>query len=67
MELSLIHIVIGLLLLDSVFAVVIAFVGQRWYLDTFAPIARWFPPAKGWAILYLVLTVLMAVMVGWLY
>ncbi len=64
MELSVIHIVAALLLLDSIAFMLISFFGRRWYLDTFAPITRWFPPAKGWALYYFALTLFIA-WLGW--
>jgi len=62
MEISLLQIVVALLLLDSITIVAISFFGRRWYLETFAPLTRWFPPAKGWSLYYLVL----AIFIAWL-
>jgi hypothetical protein len=42
-----------LLVLDSVGAVILSFSGPLWWPKYFAPLAKWFPLAKGWSLLYL--------------
>jgi hypothetical protein len=43
------------LLVDSVSANLVVLFGKRWYTAHFRTISRWFPPAEGWALYYLVL------------
>lgn len=58
------ELILLLLFIDSLGAVLVSWCGPKWYLRTFAPISRWFPPAKGWALYYLVLVVLFAFLTG---
>ena len=44
-----------LLLLDSASANCVSLWGQKWYFRHFRIISRWFPPAQGWVVYYLVL------------
>lgn len=46
-------IVYALFLFDSIGAVVMSWCGRRWWLQIAGPLAKWFPPAKGWSALYL--------------
>jgi len=55
-------IIFYLLCVDSIGANLVAMFGQKWYLKHFRLISRIFPPAKGWALYYLILTLL----IGWL-
>ncbi len=48
-------IVFYLLLIDSISCVLIVFFGEQWYTKHFRIFSRLFPPAKGWALYYLVL------------
>ncbi len=48
-------IVFWLLLLDSVIANIVAWIGQDWYIRHFRLVSRYFPLAKGWTTYYLVL------------
>ncbi|HUX35629.1 MAG TPA: hypothetical protein VMV71_01190 [Candidatus Paceibacterota bacterium] len=48
-------IIFYLLLLDSVSCNLIVLFGSNWYTSTFRIISRWFPPAEGWALYYLIL------------
>ncbi len=48
-------IIFYLLLTDSVSAVLVVFFGEQWYNRHFRIFSRFFPPAKGWALYYLVL------------
>ena len=45
------------LLVDSLGAVFTTWFGGRWYTKHFRIVSRYFPPAKGWALYYLLLTV----------
>ena len=44
-----------LLVIDSVSANLIVIFGPNWYARHFRIISRWFPPAEGWALYYLIL------------
>lgn len=48
-------IIFYLLVLDSVSCNLIVLLGPKWYTKHFRTISRFFPPAEGWAIYYLVL------------
>lgn len=48
-------IIFYLLLIDSVGANLVVWFGERWYTKHFRLISRVFPPAKGWALYYLIL------------
>lgn len=44
-----------LLLIDSLSANLIVWFGEVWYIKHFRIFSRFFPPAKGWALYYLIL------------
>ena len=48
-------IVFYLLLIDAISCNFLVLFGSGWYLHHFRTISRWFPPAEGWALYYLVL------------
>lgn len=48
-------IVFYLLLIDAVSCNLLVLFGPEWYAQHFRLISRWFPPAKGWALYYLIL------------
>lgn len=48
-------IIFYLLVIDSVSANLVALFGQKWYARHFRIFSRWFPPAEGWALYYLIL------------
>lgn len=58
-EITLIDLIFYLLLVDSIGAIFVAFGARGWYLDKVGIMARWFPPAKGWAVLYFALALLL--------
>jgi hypothetical protein len=43
------------LLVDAIAANLVVRFGSQWYVRHFRTISRWFPPAEGWALYYLVL------------
>jgi len=51
-----------LLLIDSLSANFLVWFGADWYLHHFRLISRFFPPARGWALYYL----LLVLWIGWL-
>lgn len=59
---TILDIISYMLLFDSLGAVWIAFIGRKWFVHNFHAISRFFPPAKGWALLYFVL----ALFIVWL-
>ena len=48
-------IIFYLLLIDAVSCNLLVIFGSNWYARHFRVVSRWFPPAKGWALYYLVL------------
>lgn len=48
-------IIFYLLLIDSIGANLVVWFGEAWYTKHFRIISRWFPPAPGWALYYLIL------------
>jgi len=48
-------IIFYLLVIDSVSANLIVLFGEKWYTKHFRILSRWFPPAEGWALYYLIL------------
>jgi len=48
-------IIFYLLLIDSIGANLVIWFGEEWYVRHLRLISRLFPPAKGWALYYLVL------------
>jgi hypothetical protein len=48
-------IVFYILLIDAIGANLVVLFGSEWYMRHFRTISRWFPPAEGWALYYLVL------------
>lgn len=52
-----------LLVIDSLGALWVAFFGQRWYLHHMGVIAKYLPPAKGWAIWYFILACVILLLV----
>jgi len=52
---SLPTIIFALLLIDSISANLVMFFGEQWYTKHFRIVSRYFPPARGWALYYLIL------------
>jgi hypothetical protein len=48
-------IIFYLLLIDSVSCNLMVLFGSKWYTKHFRIFSRWFPPAEGWALIYLLL------------
>jgi len=48
-------IIFYLLLVDSISCNLMVLFGPDWYARHFRIFSRWFPPAEGWALYYLVL------------
>jgi hypothetical protein len=48
-------IIFYILLIDALGAHLVVHFGSEWYVQHFRGISRWFPPAEGWALYYLVL------------
>jgi len=55
-------VVFYLLLLDSIGANLVVWLGEAWYTKHIRFISQFFPPAKGWALYYLILVL----WIGWL-
>lgn len=61
-DFTLVQILAVLLVIDSVGAIWVAWCGKRWFVRYFGMVARFFPPAKGWALLYFVLALIIALL-----
>lgn len=48
-------IIFYLLVIDSVGCNLLVLLGRNWYTKHFRIFSRWFPPAEGWALYYLIL------------
>lgn len=48
-------IIFYLLLIDSLGCNLVVWFGEKWYTKHFRLISRFFPPAKGWSLYYLIL------------
>jgi len=48
-------IIFYLFLIDAISCNLLVLFGSRWYTQHFRVFSRWFPPAKGWALYYLIL------------
>ena len=59
---TIVAVIFYLLCIDSIAANFVAMFGQKWYLKHFRLVSRVFPPAKGWALYYL----LLVLFIGWL-
>lgn len=57
-------IIFWVLLVGSLGANLMAWCGSRWYMRHFNVFARWFPPSRGWALLYLALVLWIGSLVG---
>ena len=55
MELNWVVIIYTLLLIDSMGAILVSWFGQKWWMDFVGPMSKYFPPAKGWAVVYFIL------------
>lgn len=53
-----------LLLIDSIGAVFMSWCGQKWWTNYSGRFAEFFPPAKGWSILYFVLMLVIGHLLG---
>lgn len=52
-------IIFYILLIDALAVNFVIWFGSRWYSKGLQSFSRWFPPAKGWAMYYLLLMLLM--------
>ena len=59
MEVTWIDILFYLVLIDSIGALWVAYFGERWFMHHMGVMAKYFPPAKGWATVYFVLALLL--------
>lgn len=51
-------------LIDSIGAIIISWFGDVWWKRFIGPLAKYFPAAKGWAILYFVLVLVIGHLLG---
>lgn len=64
MEIDWTAVVYVLLLIDSMGAILVAWFGRKWWLQSVGPLAKYFPPAKGWAVLYFILVLVIGHLLG---
>lgn len=57
MNWNIFEIIFWLLLIDSVFANVVAWGFEGWYLKNFRLMSRWFPIGRGWTTYYFILVI----------
>ncbi len=57
-------IIYTLLLIDSMGAIIMSWFGQKWWLQATGSFAKYFPPAKGWSVLYFVLVLVIGYLLG---
>lgn len=58
MEIDWIAVVYVAFLVDSMGAIIMSWFGRKWWMHSFGPMSTYFPPAKGWAVLYFVLVLI---------
>lgn len=59
----LVTILYTLLLIDSMGAIIMSWFGQKWWMQL-GWFATYFPPAKGWAMMYFVLVLVIGYLLG---
>ncbi|MCA9362416.1 hypothetical protein KC906_03495 [Candidatus Kaiserbacteria bacterium] len=64
MELNWTFILYTLLLIDSMGAIIMSWFGQKWWLQYTGRFASYFPPAKGWSVLYFILVLVIGYLLG---
>lgn len=64
MEIDWTIVIYTLLLIDSMGAIVMSWFGQKWWVQYAGPIAKHFPPAKGWAVMYFSLVLVIGYLLG---
>ena len=64
MDLNWVVIIYTLFLIDSIGAVVMSWFGQKWWIDYAGPVAKYFPPAKGWTMIYFCLILVIGYLLG---
>ena len=53
-----------LFLLDSLGVILMSWFGKKWWQTYAGPVAVYFPPAKGWALLYFILILIIGYLLG---
>tara|TARA_B100000508_G_scaffold92650_2_gene72331 strand:- start:3549 stop:3749 length:201 start_codon:yes stop_codon:yes gene_type:complete len=64
MEFDWMFILYTVLLVDSMVALFMSWFGQKWWIHAIGPLSKHFPPAKGWAVLYFVLVLIIGYLAG---
>jgi hypothetical protein len=64
MEINWLAIIFTILLIDSMGAILVAWFGQKWWTQSMGFLARHFPPAKGWSVLYFTLVLMLGYALG---
>jgi hypothetical protein len=64
MEINWTIILFTVLLIDSMGAILVAWFGQKWWPQAMGRWAQYFPPAKGWSILYFMLVLMLGYALG---
>jgi hypothetical protein len=66
MEINWLAIIYTLFLVNSMGAIIVAWFGSKWWIYSVGTFANWFPPAKGWSVLYLVLVLAIGYLLGFI-
>lgn len=64
MEIHWIFVFYVVFLVDSIGAVLMSWFGQKWWMVHASPISRYFPAAKGWAMLYFAAVLIIGKLLG---
>ena len=64
MEINWVVIIYMIFLIDSIGVVTMSWFGQKWWMHYAQPISKYFPPAKGWAIVYFTLILIIGYLLG---
>jgi hypothetical protein len=64
MEFDWTKIIFYLLVIDSLGAVLMSWWGSAWWRRNLGTFSRFFPPARGWSLLYLVLVIVIGYLLG---
>jgi hypothetical protein len=64
MELNWEIVVYALLLIDSIGAVAMSWFGRKWWIHSTGKFSEFFPPAKGWSVMYFVLILVIGYLLG---
>lgn len=64
MDINWVVVIYTMLLIDSMGAIVMSWFGQKWWMNATGSFAKYFPAAKGWAVLYFMLVLVIGYLLG---